>query len=104
MTLYIPANYRIALYDHSKKRRLAYKQEAYEILGNRCQLCGSSQSLSHRFNDINNPLKERYRTNPATLFRRICLEPTLRGELHLLCRGCRLNSGVTFEFSKPEQV
>jgi hypothetical protein len=87
---HIPAEHLVALYDHNKNRRIEYQQEAYRILGGKCSLCGSSNILRHRFIDPLHPLANRYRTNPVTLFRRICMDLDLRNDLRLICRECRL--------------
>lgn len=89
----IPAEHLVALYDHYKDRRAAYRKEAYQILGDKCSLCGSTESLRHRFNNPCDPRASQYRTNPVTLFRRICLELKLRKELYLICRECRIAHG-----------
>ncbi len=87
----IPAEHLIALYDHYKDRRAALKEDAYKLLGGKCSLCDSSESLRHRFIDPSHPLAYRYRTNPGTFYRRICLEPELRKDIFLICRDCRLS-------------
>ena len=93
----IPIGPRIVLYDHYKDRRRAYQEAAFNLLGGKCQLCASTENLRHRFIDRAHPLATRYRTNPATLFRRISLEPSLREALHLLCRECRLSIRISKE-------
>ena len=87
---FVPINSKIALYDHYRAHRMAYRDQAYELLGGRCGICGSTNNLRHRFRDPSHPLKNSYRTNPVTLFRRLCLEPELRSVVRLLCRACRL--------------
>ena len=86
----IPAEHRVALYDHYKECRLAYQQKAYQLLGGRCSVCGSTNILRHRFINASHPLVNRYLNNPVTLYRRICTEPDLRNDLRLICRECRL--------------
>jgi hypothetical protein len=86
----IPAEHLRALYDYNKARREAYKEQAYMILGAKCSLCGSTDTLRHRFVDEFDPRANQYRTNPITLFRRICIEPELRNDLYLICRECRI--------------
>lgn len=86
----IPAEHLLALYDYNKSRRDAYKEKAYTILGSKCSLCGSADTLRHRFIDPCHPLAGRYQTNPVTLFRRICHEPELQNDLYLICRECRI--------------
>jgi len=103
----VPVEHRIALYDHFKNRRRASQEEAYSVLGGKCSVCGSTDDLRHRFVDANNPLKSLYRTNPPTLYRRICFEPHLRAELHLLCRVCRLaraNARVAMPSPVPDNM
>lgn len=90
MSIPITAERRITRLDQYKKRRTAYRLQAYELLGGRCSLCGSTENLRHRFFDPTHPLANRYRTNPGTLYRRILREPTLKSDLYLLCRECRI--------------
>jgi hypothetical protein len=88
--LSFPAEHRIALYDRRRDRHNAYREWAYELLGGKCHACGSTSSVRHRFIDPSHLLATRYRTNPATLLRRICREPDLRMALYLICRECRV--------------
>jgi hypothetical protein len=81
---------RMALYDYYRDRRNAYQKKAYQVLGGKCVLCGSTDGLRHRFIDLASPLSTRYTTNPITLYRRICNEPTVRSAVCLVCRGCRV--------------
>jgi hypothetical protein len=85
------AVHRIALYDYVRNRRHELQKDAYRLLGGKCAICGSSEQLRLRFIQSNNPLAKKYHHSPATLHRRICREPELRRELHLLCRVCRLD-------------
>jgi hypothetical protein len=86
----LPARHRVAVYDYVKSRRLHHQEHAYELLGERCAICGSKDELRLRFLDSNHPLKMKYAHSPATLYRRLCYEPNLRQEVRLLCRLCRL--------------
>jgi hypothetical protein len=81
---------RMALYDYYRSRREAYQKKAYRELGGQCVLCGSTDGLRHRFIDPNHGLSCRYKTNPITLYRRICNEPTVRSAVCLVCRECRV--------------
>ena len=91
MHIKLPIRQRIALYDYFKVRRLAWQTAAFRKLGNQCAKCGSKEALRVRFCDAENPLFVKYRTNYVTLFRRICLEPEVRFQVRLLCRGCSLS-------------
>jgi len=86
----LPARHRVAVYDYVKSRRLHHQEQAYKLLGERCFACGSNDELRLRFLDSNHPLKAKYAHSPATLHRRLCHEPSLRQEVSLLCRLCRL--------------
>ena len=81
---------RMALYDYYRDRRNAYQKRAYQELGGRCVLCGSSAGLRHRSIDPNHGLSNRYKTNPITLYRKICNESSVRTAVCLLCRECRV--------------
>ena len=91
ITLTLPARHRVAVYDYVKGRRLFHQEQAYKLLGEQCSACGSSDGLRLRFLDPNNPLRAKYAHSPSTLYRRLCNEPSLRQEVRLLCRLCRLD-------------
>lgn len=80
----------MALYDYYRNRREAYRKKAYEELGGQCSLCSSTVGLRHRFINPNHLLARGYQTNPATLFRKICNEPSVRSAVCLVCRECRV--------------
>ena len=86
----LPARHRVAVYDYVKSRRLHHQEQAYKLLGERCAICGSKDALRLRFLDPDNPLSKKYAHSPTTLYRRLCNEPSLRQEVRLLCRLCRL--------------
>jgi hypothetical protein len=96
---------RMALYNYFKTRRLAYRAEALRALGSQCSLCGGLDDLRVRFKDRANELRDKYRSNPVTLYRRLCNEPELREQLMLLCRSCRLShpANSTEEGSKADE-
>jgi len=81
---------RMALYDYYRDRRNAYQKKAYQVLGGKCALCGSTDGLRHRFLDSDSQLSSRYKTNPITLYRKICYEPSVRTAVCLVCRECRV--------------
>ena len=87
----LPLAGRMALYDYRKKREAEYKAKAFEALGGKRAACGAVETLRVRFVNSDHPLSAYYRTNPATLYRRICLEDDVRQAVHLLCRSCRLS-------------
>lgn len=95
----IPVEARKALYDHYKKLKAAYREEAIALLGARCTQCASTEDLRIRFRDQSNPVAKRYRSNPITLLRRARKEADFRGQLHLLCRTCRLQG--SFDLGPP---
>lgn len=81
---------RMALYDYYRNRREAYQKKTYQLLGGQCSICGSTVGLRHRFTDPTHPLANLYTTNPGTLYRRICNEPSVRTAVCLVCRKCRI--------------
>lgn len=81
---------RMALYDYYRTRREAYQKKAYQVLGGKCVLCGSTAGLRHRVIDPNSQLSSSYKTNPVTLYRKICTEPPVRTAVCLVCRECRV--------------
>ena len=81
---------RMVLYDYYRDRRNAYQKKAYQQLGGHCVLCDSTAGLRHRFIDPNHALAIRYKTNPITLYRKICNEPSVRIAVCLVCRECRV--------------
>jgi hypothetical protein len=92
LTSIIPVEQRIALYNNIKEAKTALKESTFALLGGRCSNCGATDNLRLRFQNHENPLAKRYVTNPMVLHRRLCREPALREEVHLLCRACRLNN------------
>lgn len=81
---------RLSYYKYLRQRRFQFETRAKELLGGICTICGAIDALRIQFRNVDNPLRSKYRTNPVTLYRRLCLEPTLRNELALFCNLCRL--------------
>lgn len=90
----LTTNQKESWYLYLRKRRLALQDRAYKALGNICSLCGSSDGLRIRFNDFNNPLRDRYKTNPNVLHRRLTFDPQLRNAVSLFCANCRIKRGL----------
>jgi hypothetical protein len=88
------AEQRRSFYQYVKDRKRLFRDRACIILGRRCHYCGVEDSpddqLRIRFVDPNDPLKDKYQSNPGTLHRRLCFEPELHSRVILLCQLCRL--------------
>jgi len=84
------AERRIALYNQRSSLQAAYREKAYGILGGKCAICGSVETLRHRFYDASHLLVARTRTNPISLFRCLFRKPELAENLYLICRECRI--------------
>jgi hypothetical protein len=81
---------RLAYYKYLRQRRLKLEERAKQLLGNKCDLCAKEENLRVQFRNLANPNRMKYQKNPVTLYRRLCLEATMRDEVMLLCSLCRL--------------
>jgi hypothetical protein len=95
---------RRAFYDYIKDRKRQYRELVVTALGGRCHGCNALDSatdpLCIRFVDGTDPLKDRYRTNPVTLHRRLYFEPKLRGRVALFCNLCKLERNLSIDNSQ----